>query len=200
MKKWLKYGIGILILLAACFAYAHVDKKHNLYDAKTDSSQYVSSQIEEGTSVEEEFVCGEDSLDGISVKLVLVNAPQEGELTYELWDESEEKLASGEIPAADIKSGRMRTVKFGKTFSGSKGKTYRVVFGASGFEEGKGVGVYYDPVGTKQGTLKIKGQEVNGTMILRSVTHRFDLETFLITLVFAVYIILFLRVLYRLFS
>lgn len=200
MKKWLKYGIGILVLIAVCFAYAHVDKKHNLYDAKTDSGQYISVQIEEGTTVEQKFVCSEEKLDGISVKLVLFNGPQEGKLTYKLQDESGSTLTTGDVLATDIKSGRMCTVKFGESFSDSKGKEYKIIFGASGFEEGKGVGVYYDPVGKKQGTLKIKDQETNGTMILRSVTHRFDLETFLITLIFAIYIILFLRVLYRLFS
>ncbi len=200
VKKWLKYGIGILVLLIASFLYAHVDKKQNIYDTKTDSGQYSSVQIEEGTKIVQKFVCTEKKLDGISVKLLLLNAPQKGKLTYELQDEKGKTLAKGSVAVADIKSGRMRDIKFDKAVSDSKGKTYQIVFGAAEMEEGKGAGVYLDPVGKSGGTLTIEGQKSQGTLILRTITHRFDLETFLITILFVIYIILFFKVLYRLFS
>ena len=44
------------------------------------------------------------------------------------------------------------------------------------------------------------GQTIEGVGVIRSLTHRFDLETFIVTLCFAAYIILFMRWLYKLFE
>ena len=48
--------------------------------------------------------------------------------------------------------------------------------------------------------LKISEQIQEGTLILKTVTKRFDIETFVILLIFVLYIIVFLKFLYKLFK
>ena len=66
MKK-LKTIIGIIIVLTAAFFYAHIAKANKIYDKSVDSSEYIGTGVFEGT-IEQEFVCNEDTMDGISAK------------------------------------------------------------------------------------------------------------------------------------
>ena len=59
---------------------------------------------------------------------------------------------------------------------------------------------YYTPGITEQAQLTYDGQTIEGTGVMRTLTHRFDLETYIVTLCFVIYIILFMRWLYKLFE
>ena len=67
-------------------------------------------------------------------------------------------------------------------------------------EETKGIGLYYSPEDQTGKSFTIAGVKTDGTMILRTIDHGFDLETFIVTLGFVIYVVVFLRVLYKLFS
>ena len=60
--------------------------------------------------------------------------------------------------------------------------------------------VFYTLGSNENATLIYAGQTIEGVGVIRSLTHRFDLETFIVTLCFAAYIILFMRWLYKLFE
>lgn len=60
--------------------------------------------------------------------------------------------------------------------------------------------VFYTPGSNENATLIYASQTIEGVGVIRSLTHRFDLETFIVTLCFAAYIILFMRWLYKLFE
>ena len=59
---------------------------------------------------------------------------------------------------------------------------------------------YYRIVGKKTGNLEVNGKKTEGTLVLRWITHRFDAETFIVTLGIIVYFVAFFKILYRLFS
>ena len=48
--------------------------------------------------------------------------------------------------------------------------------------------------------LIMNREEIDGTLIMKTITKRFDLETFFVVMLFAVYIIFFIRLLYKLFK
>ena len=45
MKKYIKTGIGILIIVVLAFLYAHIDKNSYLYDRNADTSAFILSLI-----------------------------------------------------------------------------------------------------------------------------------------------------------
>ena len=48
--------------------------------------------------------------------------------------------------------------------------------------------------------MEIDANEQSGTLILKTVTDRFDIETFCVLLIFIIYIVFFLKFIYKLFK
>ena len=67
-------------------------------------------------------------------------------------------------------------------------------------EKTLGVGFSYEPKTEKGTELLINGNNVDGTLIAKTVTNRFDMETFCVVLLFVLYIVFFVKFLYRLFK
>lgn len=201
MSKKIKYGIGIVVILILCVLYANVDKMHNVYDGAQDNSSYVTiGPVTEMGSVTQSFASAEEKIDGIAFKVSYSEEMAEGTLDYRLTDETGEELVSGEVPIREIQSGRICKVSFENRIQVEKGERLTISFGSSELSEGQAVYLYYEQI-PKDGTaLEVNGERAGGCMILRTYVHRFDAETFIVTLGFAVYIIVFLRVLYKLFS
>lgn len=200
MKKWMKYIIFSIIAILFCYSYAHVDKTHNIYDAETDSSAYSAVNLEKKSLVSQSFECSEENIDGVAAKIVVNSVTEDGKLTYLLKNNEGQEVIKGEVPICDIKSGRINKIKFDEGLDDCKGKTYTIIFGSLGLEEGESIGVYYDSLGKQMGELKNNEEKIEGTMILRTITHRFDMETFIVTLGFLFYFVGFFHILYKLFS
>lgn len=200
MKKWMKYVILSAGAVAVCFLYAHIDKAHNIYDITIDNSSYISANITGDSFVTQSFRCTEDYIDGISLKLLLGGEAKEGELYYRLFDESGQELLQGAYPVEQIQSERINKIMFDRTIENTKDRVYKISLEAAGLDAGGNLGIYYDPIGKKTGDLEINGDKTEGTLILRWITHRFDTETFFVTLGIIVYFVAFFKILYRLFS
>ncbi|MGF0031911.1 hypothetical protein ACQRBN_02940 [Bariatricus sp. SGI.154] len=200
MRKWIKYIITGIIAIVFCVVYAYIDKAHNIYDTETDNSAYVAANVEGDSLISQTFKCQEANLDGLAAKVVVNSTSAGGKLTYLLEDAEGQEVIKGEVPISDIKSGRINKVKFDERIKNCKEKIYTVSFSASGLNEGESIGVYYDPIGKQAGSLKVNGEEITGTLIFRTITHKFDIETFIMTLGFIIYFVVFFRILYKLFS
>lgn len=69
MKKYIKTGIGILIVVILAFLYAHIDKNSYLYDRNADTSTFISTgTLLEGETISQGFVSEEEILSGINMK------------------------------------------------------------------------------------------------------------------------------------
>ena len=69
MKKYIKTGIGILIVVILAFLYAHIDKNSYLYDRNADTSTFLNTGILlDGEKISQEFISEEDILDGMNNK------------------------------------------------------------------------------------------------------------------------------------
>lgn len=201
MKKKIKIAIGCLVMIAVAFAYAHIAKTHNLYDQDVDTSAYFNTGIVTETGVTQQFVSQEKHLDGVKIKSTIFRTAENVTFHYTLKD-----VASGEIVAKGSRSGEK--VKNSKFFEldfdrveNCKEKTYELVVYLEGATAEEGVGFSCEPKTEKDTKLTIDGMDIEeGTLVMKTVTDRFDLETFVVFLAFAIYVILFMRFLYRLFK
>ena len=117
-----------------------------------------------------------------------------------LSNESGRELAKGEVAVSEIQSGKICKASFEQPIQVKTGEPLTIEFGSSNLDEGQEIYLYYEQI-PKDGTqLEVNGEAAGGCMILRSYVHRFDVETFIVTLGFVIYIVVFLRVLYKLFS
>ena len=201
MKKKIKVVIGIVLIVAFAFCYAHIAKLNNIYDRQVVSSKYIGTGVIRD-SLEQKFVSKEDTLDGISLKCQFQGDATGTSLKIELVDcNTNETVAISTVSAKDMKTGKFNVFRF-DTVEDCKGKTYKVVVSEKNadFEASKGIGLLYQPDTEKSTALSINGNETRGTLIMKTVTNRFDIETFCVVLIFALYIYIFVKFLYKLFK
>ena len=200
MKKRTKI-IGIILVIVFAYIYAHVEKPNMIYDKHVDSSEYVSLGILPVT-VEQEFVCEVNRLDAISVKCQMSGDAADMMVKLTVYDVEDEKIcASAEISALKLKDGKFNSFSF-EPIEGCKDRVYKVSLCNIGdkAEEGLGAGFVTQPL-TEEGTkLSIGNEEKEGTLIMKTVTKGFDVETFCVVLLLILYIIVFFKFLIRLFS
>ncbi len=199
-KKWSFILLGIC-LFACAYLYAHIDKNTYLYDRNTDSADFIGTGIlKEGEEITQTFTCPENSLDGINLKATLIGSAEAVKIEYSLIDlESGDEVRTASAAGSEIKNNKFNKLDF-EVLPGTKGKRYMLRLKESGTDDMAGVSFYVTEGGGNEETLSIKGSETKGTLIVRMLTHRFDLETFVVLLGIAAFIAGFMGMLYRLFK
>lgn len=192
MKK-IKKMAAVIILILIAFIYGHIHKTHVIYDRTVENDQYIMLDGSQ-SQITQEFICEEDSLDGIQVKCQNLQEDPEAEIRVYLQDcENGGIVAKSVKKAGEIKTGKFNEFSF-DTVSRCRGKAYKVVF------EKDFLALYAEKTSEEGTNLKINSEESEGTLILKTVTYRFDIETFCVFLLLVLYICVFFQFLNWLFS
>ena len=202
MKKRMKRILGIILLIVFAFFYAHIAKVHNIYNKEIDPSAYSNTGVLTQLGVQQEFVCEEEHLDGIRIKSTVFNSAENTKLQYQLKNLSTGVVvASGEVEGKEIKNSKFFEFSFDRVENCKEVPFEFSVYTNVPLGETFGAGFSYEQVKEENTSLTVAGEKVeNGTLILKTVTHRFDVETFCVFLIFTLYVILFMRFLYNLFK
>lgn len=200
MKKKIKSVILIAVVIALSFLYAHIDKNRYLYDRETPSETYAGTGIlKDGEELKQTFVSEEDTLDGLNIKSTIVGNVDQVVLEYSVTDNQTGETAEGTIRGTDVKNNKFNQYKI-PGISGAKGREYTIVLRETGSDEGNGITFYVDTSEHLKGSLTIRGEKTQGALVARTLSHRFDLETFIVLLGFVTFVVVFIRVLYKLFK
>lgn len=192
MKK-IKKMAAVIILILIAFIYGHIHKTHAIYDRTVENDQYIMLDGSQ-SQITQEFICEEDSLDGIQVKCQNLQEDLEAEIRVYLQDcENGGIVAKSVKKAGEIKTGKFNEFSF-DTVSRCRGKAYKVVF------EKDFLALYAEKTSEEGTNLKINSEESEGTLILKTVTYRFDIETFCVFMLLVSYICVFFQFLNWLFS
>ena len=201
----MKSKIKIIILIIACMCltgwYAIIDKPISIYDTSCDTSAFQSITLESWKEISQTFKCGETHMEGVALKIAADGAKDKSQvvLSYEILDNSTGKsIVKNETNLKKLSSGKFFKIKF-PTVSDANDTDYTLKIVVKECPVGN-VRVFYTPGITEQAQLTYDGQTIEGTGVMRTLTHRFDLETYIVTLCFVIYIILFMRWLYKLFE
>ena len=191
MKQIKRIVVCVLVVLMAFF-YAHIAKANAVYDRQSDRSTYGITE-NTGLVIEQEFVCKEASMDAIQVKCQ-VQQTEEASVVLTLVDkESGSTVASSTKALSEIENGKWNTFSFA-TVENCKGKTYRMIL------EGESLTCFVQQGIQPETKLYVNGEEQDGTLLMKTVTKRFDMETFGVFLILVLYVYVFFRFLNRLFS
>lgn len=200
MRKNIKYIIVGLAIVVICFLYSHIDKAHSIYDESIDTSLYAAANLEQGSSVSQVFLSEEEELSGMSAKIAVKTNSDKAKLSYILQDVKGAEILKEDTLIRNLKSGRINKIKFSETIRDSKNKQYKILFSVSGLQPGDNAQIYYNPQEKESKSVEINGEKTKGTLIFRTLTYRFDMETFIVCFGFIAYFLLFFSILYRLFS
>lgn len=199
MMKKIGWIIFALLLVAFTCLYAVVDKNNGIYDQKIDSSEYISIELSKGEMLTQSFVSREEFLDGLNVKMSVTGVPEGKEISYVLKDSRGQEVALGKESLEDLQMGKYFAIKF-ERINDCKGQEFTLELTLSQSEDEGNVIVYDVPGMQEETELIVKGEKIDGTLALRTITHRFDVETFVVTVVFAVYVIIFVKWLGKVFK
>lgn len=186
--------------MVCAFLYAHIDKMTRIYDKNIDAGDYVSMGLRDGKVFEQTFKSKEDILDGIEIMCLTSGNVQSAQLVYELVEaESGESIRTGNLEPAKANSGKFYRISF-EQIKNCEGKEYVFSITQKITEENSGIAFYYAPEAEEDTQLIIDEKMVDGTTVMREISHRFDLETFIVFLSFVLYIVLFMEFLIKLFK
>lgn len=202
--KNVKKIIWIIITLVVAFVYAHVDKNYYIYDRYQDSSEYIATGIlKEGEKIRQEFVSQAEYIDGMNLKMSAYGDVSNVTVNYKLIDaESKKILIEGNLKAEDIENNKFSHVKFEHRIEKTKNKLYLLELKEEGSDDTNGVGFNvggYRKTASET-SLEIKGNDTEGSLVFRIFKHGFDIETFVMFLAFVLYIVVFMKALYKLFK
>lgn len=199
MKSKLKWVIAVVVLVLIAGVYSIVDKTTNIYNSDIDNSEYQAIELIQGDSISQSFVTKEKTLNGVELKMSAVGETENINIHYEIQDETGNVLVQKTSSLEKLKNGKFYEVKFDELRE-CRGRKYTFLMQIDTCSEENKVTVY-DTAGRKEESKFTKNDgEIDGTLVLRTIAHRFDLETFIVTLVFLLYVVMFLRWLGKLFK
>lgn len=200
MKKRLPVIVGIVLTIVIAFLYGNTKKTHGIYDNNVNTAVYSGiGVLTEGETVTQTFICQEDELDGFLIKSDVSGNYEVATFFLKVMDaETGEVLTEGQESGSNVKARKLHYYKV-PAISGCKGKTLILQVSESNTTAADGVSLYYQPT-DDAGNLLIRNSSVSGAFVMKTVTERFDLETFAVMLFSEWFVWGFLWFLYRLFK
>lgn len=198
MKNKLKIVMISAVIVILTLAYSFIDKAVPLYNSETDTSEYKIMQLYDGDSLTQSFICKEDYLDGISVKISSIGDQAAVFLNYQL-KKGDNVLVEGETSLKELESGKFFKIRFDR-IEQCEGQELSFTMSVSNDSGDNGVNLYTTSKINSKFILSENEVETDETLVLRTLTHRFDFETFFVTVCFILYIVFFMKWMYKLFK
>lgn len=199
MKSKIKWAVFICIMVALAGVYSVVDKNSAVYDMDVEKEEYMEVGLKERDTLQQTFVSKENKLDSVNVKMSAAGNVKDAVVSYVLMDGKGKNVAKGKQALDKLKPGKFFTFEFAPV-TDCKGKEYLFELAVETCDTDTEVLVYNVPGIMEKTSLLVSGEPVNGTLALRTVNHRFDIETFIVTLCFFLYVVIFMRWLARVFK
>lgn len=200
MEKKIVSCLMVCIVIILAYFYAHVNKNSYLYDRNADTGTFYSTGIMmEDEELTQTFVSEEDTIDGLNIKAAIIGNAEDVVVNYAILDVDSENVFKGTVRATELENNKFNQLEISK-ITDAKGKTYTIVLSEEKSDEQNGVAFYIEPGRYGNQQLIIKGNETDGTLAVRSICHRFDVETFVVLLGMIAFITAFMKVLYKFFK
>lgn len=199
MKKIVSCMV-IFVVVVLSFFYAHIDKNSYIYDRNADTGTFYGTGILlEGQTIVQTFVSEEDTIDGINIKVATYGNVEGVFLLCRVLDENNEEVAFVQIKGSDLESNKFNQIAI-PSIADTEGKKYTLVLGVENSDDLNGIGFYIAQENKEGQQLTVKDSKVEGTLVTRTISHRFDVETFVVLLGIIVFIVTFMKILYKIFT
>lgn len=184
MKKVIRLGSIFFIIAILCFVYAHIDKMHPVFNVDVDPGDYDATEVGTTEEFQQIFISREKVIDGVALKIGTTGARlYEVNLIYSIEDESGRVLGAGKIEGKRLKNQKYNKLEVEKI---KDVKDKKLIFKC-----------HLENTDTENG-ISIYTEGKN--LVMKYYTSRFDVETFVIACVLCAYVVLFMKILFKLFK
>ncbi|MFV0363872.1 MAG: hypothetical protein ACK5LL_12420 [Suipraeoptans sp.] len=199
MKRIIKIAIISIVVIVVSFMYAHIDKKTYFYDKQESTGDYIGTGILVDKKLEQEFTTNENIIDALSIKCATSGNIDNVTVNYSIIENSSgNEVSSGTIAGSDIEYNEFHVFQIDH-LDDTSGKKYTLEISQSGADELNGISFYIGRKSDVDSQLMINGNDTDGVIIARTLSHRFDIQTFIVLILIILYIVVFFKFLYKLF-
>lgn len=202
MKKKIVWLIFILVALGATFLYSYIDQAKPVYNQDIAVEEYIPcEELVDDYTISQEFVAEQETIKAVTIKCKTFSDKiiPSADINYTIADkDTGDIVGTGEVNASEIKNSKFYEFEFNKLTS-CYGKTYVFGLSSQNAKQGESISVYKTAERNEDTQLKVNGENVEGTLVLRTISHIFSWETFLVVICFIIYIYLFIKILYKFF-
>lgn len=182
MKKYYKSILIIVIVAAACFAYAHINKMHSVFNEDVDS--FVSTDVASQEEYVQQFVSEEKALDGVAVKFAVTGEQiDQVNLVYSVEDENGQIMREGVLSGDQFANQKYNKLVFDR-IENAKNKTF----------------VFKCHLENNDADNGVSFQLEEENLVMKYYMSRFDLETFIVACALCLYVVVFMKILIKLFK
>jgi len=184
MKKFIKLGSMFLVIAVLCFVYAHIDKMHPVFNEEVDPAYYGGTAVGSTEEFQQVFVSGEEYIDGVALKFGATGERlQEVNLIYSIESQNGQVLATGKLEGSKFKHQKYNVLEIDRI---QNVKDRALVFKChlENTDEENGISI------SKEGE----------NLVMKYYTSRFDLETFVIACALCAYVVVFMKILFKMFK
>ena len=200
MRKKIISCLIICVVIVLSYFYAHIDKNSYIYNRNSDTALFYGTGILlNNEEITQTFIAEENVIDGFNIKIATAGNVEKVVLSYSVIDEMSEVVAQAELPANALESNKFNRLEI-PTIENTEGKQYTLVLSTENADEQNGVGFYIEPGRRENQQLTIKNNDTDGTLVARIISHRFDMETFVVLLGIILFVVMFMKVLYKFFK
>lgn len=200
MRKKIISCLIICVVIVLSYFYAHIDKNSYIYNRNSDTALFYGTGILlNNEEITQTFIAEENVIDGFNIKIATAGNVEKVVLNYSVIDEMSEVVAQAQVPANALESNKFNRLEI-PTIENTEGKQYTLVLSTENADEQNGVGFYIEPGRRENRQLTIKNNDTDGTLVVRIISHRFDMETFVVLLGIILFVVMFMKVLYKFFK
>ena len=200
MRKKIISCLIICVVIVLSYFYAHIDKNSYIYNRNSDTALFYGTGILlNNEEITQTFIAEENVIDGFNIKIATAGNVDKVVLSYSVIDEMSEVIAQAKVPANALESNKFNRLEI-PTIENTEGKQYTLVLSTENADEQNGVGFYIEPGRRENQQLTIKNNDTDGTLVARIISHRFDMETFVVLLGIILFVVMFMKVLYKFFK
>lgn len=184
MKKYYKSVLIIVLVVVVCFAYAHISKMHSVFDEDVDVGSYTATSIDSQEEYVQTFVSEEAALDGVAVRFTTAGEELEKvDLVYSIEDEAGQVIREGVLHGEKFANQKYNKLSFDR-IGDAKNKTFVFKFHLENNDADNGV------------SFQLEGDH----LVMKYYMARFDLETFVVACALCIYVVVFMKILIKLFK
>ena len=200
MRKKIISCLIICVVIVLSYFYAHIDKNSYIYNRNSDTALFYGTGILlNNEEITQTFIAEENVIDGFHIKIATAGNVDKVVLSYSVIDEMSEVVAQAKVPVNALESNKFNRLEI-PTIENTEGKQYTLVLSTENADEQNGVGFYIEPGRRENQQLTIKNNDTDGTLVARIISHRFDMETFVVLLGIILFVVVFMKVLYKFFK
>lgn len=200
MKKKIISCLVICVVVVLSYFYAYIDQNIYIYNRNTDTASfYGTGLLMKDEEVTQTFIAEANTIDGINVKVSIIGNVENIVLHYSVLNEDSEEVANAQIDAKNLENNKFNKLDL-PTITDTAGTEYTLVLSVENGDEQNGVGFFLEPGTKEKQQLSIKDNETEGTLVARIISHRFDIETFVVLLGIVAFVTVFMKILYRFFK